>query len=73
MFIPNQVELIKETVIIPYEDENTSNGRLFYLRVTKFQTTSVVDYCDSDGIFLSTIIPDFQEKILELVYQSNGM
>lgn len=73
MFIPKQVELLKDTVIIPYEDENTVTGRIFKLFITEFESVSVIDYADSNGNCISTIIPDFKEKILELVYQSNGM
>jgi hypothetical protein len=73
MFLPKQVELINDTIIIPYEDENTSRGKIFDLFITHFETTSVIDYSDADGNLVSDIIPDYYEKILELVYQSNGM
>lgn len=76
-YLPRVIDLTQKGEIVLRADmgeEGYIENVEYTLQIT-FSSDSlvVIDYYGDDDTWLSQVVENYQEKILELVYQSNGM
>lgn len=76
IYIPKQLWVNTQTqlVVLPIENETMSEqSKEFDLVLSEFETTSIIQYFSKDGEHLHEVVKDYNEKLFEMIYQSNGM